>query len=75
MSGESKVIALAAVNWDGDIVSPCGRCREFIYQVDPANAETVVILAGGRTMTLKELLPEHWDIPGEDVRSDISKST
>jgi cytidine deaminase len=74
-NGESKVVALAAVNWDGDVVSPSGRCREFIYQVDPANAETLIILASGRPMTLRELLPEHWDIPGEGGSPDISKSS
>jgi cytidine deaminase len=46
------------------VLPPCGRCREFIRQVDPANLDTTVVLAGGRTALLRELLPEHeWPEP------------
>jgi len=63
--GESRIVALVAVDWNGEIIPPCGRCREFIYQVDPDNAETIVLLKGDRRMTMKELLPEHWALPGD----------
>jgi cytidine deaminase len=39
------------------VVSPCGVCREFIQQVDPANADTEVILGPKRTAKLRDLLP------------------
>ncbi len=42
------------------LLPPCGRCRELLLQIDPRNAECVVLLRGERTMTLGELLPEHW---------------
>jgi cytidine deaminase len=58
--GESRIHTIVAVDWDGSILSPCGRCREFIYQIDEGNAETRVILRENSVMTLKELLPEHW---------------
>lgn len=58
--GESAIAAIVAVNRHGEVLSPCGRCREFILQVDPANARTRVLLAGGRVATIAELLPEHW---------------
>ena len=61
-AGESKIKKIVAV-WkdkgDGDIyvVSPCGRCREFIARIDASNLETEVILAENKSATLKELLP------------------
>jgi cytidine deaminase len=59
-AGESAIHTIVAVKWDGRILSPCGRCREFIYQVDDANAVTRVLLPGGRVATIAELLPDHW---------------
>lgn len=58
--GESKIMTIVAVNWDGRILAPCGRCREFIYQMNPANVQTRVLLSGGRVFTIEQLLPEHW---------------
>jgi len=58
--GESCIASIVAVNKAGAIYSPCGRCREFIYQMDPRNTETRVLLKNGRVMRLRELLPEHW---------------
>jgi cytidine deaminase len=49
-----------AVNWDGRVLSPCGRCREFIFQVDSGNAKTRVLLNGRRESTIELLLPDHW---------------
>jgi len=58
--GESKIVSIVAVNRDNKILSPCGRCREFIRQIDPANAQTRVLLEGDRVATIEQLLPEHW---------------
>ncbi len=41
------------------VLPPCGRCREFIRQVDPGNIDTVVVLGPDRSMALRELLPVH----------------
>jgi cytidine deaminase len=38
-AGESRIITIVAVNSDHKIVSPCGRCRELIWQVDAANVD------------------------------------
>jgi cytidine deaminase len=59
-NGESRILTIVAVNWDGRILSPCGRCREFIYQVDSANSKTHVLLNGDRVSTITQLLPDHW---------------
>jgi cytidine deaminase len=40
-------------------VPPCGRCREFIRQIDEANLETDVLLGQDKMRKLKELLPYH----------------
>jgi cytidine deaminase len=56
----SRVRAVVAVNSEGRILPPCGRCRELLYQVDPANLDTDVILAADRAVKLRELLPYPW---------------
>jgi len=58
-AGESRIATIVAVDWDGTILPPCGRCRELIVQVDPGNAATRIILPG-RVATARELLPDHW---------------
>lgn len=63
-AGEYRIARIVAV-WRGDrdgrlhVVPPCGRCREFIRQIDPANLETEVVLGADRILKLKELLPYH----------------
>ena len=37
-AGESRVLRMVAVGWDGRIVPSCGRCREFISQLHPTTA-------------------------------------
>lgn len=59
-AGESAITTIVAVNYHGNILPPCGRCREFIFQVDAANAHTRVILGAERVATIQELLPDHW---------------
>ena len=57
---ESEIVTIVAINDKQQILPPCGRCRELIYQVNKANAQTKVILDGKKTITLKELLPYNW---------------
>ena len=59
-AGESKIATIVAVDDEGRILPPCGRCREFIYQTDPYNSNTRVLLPGGRVKSIAELLPDHW---------------
>jgi cytidine deaminase len=58
-AGESRIVAMVAVDWDGTVLQPCGRCRELVVQLDPGNATTEVMLPGG-VRPMRELLPEHW---------------
>jgi cytidine deaminase len=62
-AGEFKIRKIVAVWKDGDqvyVLSPCGRCREFMRQIDPANiTNTEVILDVDHVVKLAELLPYH----------------
>lgn len=59
-AGETRVRRVVAVHESGRVVAPCGRCREFLYQIDPANLEAEVLLSQGIT-TLRALLPHIWN--------------
>lgn len=59
-AGESRVLKMVAVDWDGSILPPCGRCREFISQLDDGNLHTEVMVAADVILTLRELLPYDW---------------
>lgn len=56
-AGESVVVAMVAVGPDGQVVPPCGKCREFISQM---GSNPVVIVAEGTFRRLSELLPFDW---------------
>jgi cytidine deaminase len=58
-AGETQIETIVAVA-DDCLLTPCGRCREFLLQVDPRNAGATVILNGGRLVKLRDLMPEHW---------------
>ena len=67
-AGEYRIDEIVAV-WRDDVgrlhvLPPCGRCREFMRQVDPENLRTKVILGREETAELAELLPRHdWPEP------------
>jgi cytidine deaminase len=56
---ETEIEMIVAV-WSGGILAPCGRCRELLAQVNPANFSCHIALPGGSLTTLRELLPNHW---------------
>ncbi|WP_081747106.1 hypothetical protein [Arthrobacter sp. H5] len=74
-AGEYRIRSITAV-WRDDVgrlfvLPPCGRCREFIRQMDPANIDTKVVLGRDRIRPLSELLPEHeWPEPVDSYSSD-----
>lgn len=53
--GQSRIEKIVAVSEDG-VIAPCGRCREFIYQINHGNLDTKVLLNDG-VHTIRELLP------------------
>ena len=62
-AGETRIESIVAVA-DDCILSPCGRCREFLAQIDPRNADAWVILSDDHAVKLVDLLPHHWLSPG-----------
>jgi len=59
-AGENRVVKMVAVNWDGRILPPCGRCREFISQLHSDNPKAEVMVRKEMVVTLRELLPFDW---------------
>lgn len=73
-AGEYRIARIVAV-WKSEggevyVLPPCGRCREFIRQIDAANLDTEVILGADESSALRDLLPRHeWPHP---MPSDFS---
>jgi cytidine deaminase len=69
-AGEYQIARIVAV-WRDErgalyVLPPCGRCREFIRQIDAANLDTEVVLGRARSASLRELLPANvWPDPLE----------
>lgn len=62
-AGESRVLKMVAVGADGLVLPPCGRCREFISQLDDGNLDAEVMVGRDLVVTLRELLPYNWRQP------------
>ena len=61
-AGESSISKIVAVWGNGTVLPPCGRCREFMYQIDKTNLTTTdVILVENSVVKLKDLLPHPYD--------------
>ena len=54
---ECAIRMIVAVDQAGVILSPCGRCRELMWQVSPMNSETEIVLGPDRRARLTDLLP------------------
>ena len=60
--GEQSIRRIVAVLGDGTVLPPCGRCREFMRQVDGGNlSHTEVLLGRDKVVKLRDLLPHPWD--------------
>ena len=60
--GESEIDKVVAVMPDGTVGPPCCACREFMMQLGPDSGEIEILmdLASGRTVRLRELVPDWW---------------
>ena len=57
-AGETSIAKIVAVWGEDTVLPPCGRCREFIFEIDETNWEcTDVVLKVDQVVKLKELLP------------------
>ena len=57
LNNETRITKLVAVYKGEEIVSPCGSCREQIYQLNHDNLNCEIMLQD-KVMLLKDLLPE-----------------
>lgn len=66
--GETEIDTIVAVYNKEKIIPPCGRCRELISQIDSRNMDANVIVAKGKIVKLRDLLPGVWnsDMSGDD---------
>lgn len=60
LNNESKIVKFVAVYEGGKIITPCGKCREFLYQINNDNAECEILITKDKTVKLKDLLPYSW---------------
>jgi cytidine deaminase len=57
-AGERDLVALAVVTSTNDVASPCGACRQVIFELAPNSAIILLNLQGDRRLTnAQELLP------------------
>ncbi len=60
--GENGVVKLLCVGSGGRLMPPCGSCREFLMQLDPAGGDLEIAM--GRepfvSVKLRDLLPGWW---------------
>lgn len=60
-AGESQIKTIVAVTKDVDgtvkIIAPCGKCREFIRQIDSNNKDTEILISDTHSETLQNMLP------------------
>ena len=60
--GEQSISRIVAVLGDGKVLPPCGRCREFMRQIDVSNMDrTEVLLSRDKLVKLRDLMPHPWD--------------
>ena len=67
-AGEYRIRRVVAVTRHEDgrlyVIPPCGRCREFMRQIDEGNLDAEVVLGRDDSMKLRDLLPRHeWPPP------------
>lgn len=55
MTGGGHLVAFTCVNGDGDILMPCGRCRQLLYE---HSAEGMVLETVSGIRTIDEVLPD-----------------
>lgn len=58
---ESIIKKIVSVS-NNEVIPACGRCRELMYQLNPNNMDTKILISKNDSKLLKELLPEPWKL-------------
>lgn len=56
-NGEFEIKMIVAVNKKGQVLPPCGACREFMMQLNNSSDIAVVVDNEGTVAKLKDLMP------------------
>lgn len=56
-NGECDVDMIIAVNKNGKVLSPCGACREFMWQLNNSKDIKVIVDNEGTIASLSDLMP------------------
>jgi cytidine deaminase len=70
LSGGGTLLAVACRSGDGDLLMPCGRCRQVLYEL--GGAQCLVDTPRG-VLRMREVLPEAFgpdDLPQQEGRGD-----
>ena len=59
-AGETRIDKVIAVGESGEILPPCGRCREIMSQINYNNIQAEIMVDEDEIIQLKELLPHDW---------------
>ncbi len=58
--GDTDIEQIVAVDYDGNVVAPCGMCRELIYDYSPEATVIVPNKNGPGSVRVAELLPNKY---------------
>ncbi len=58
-AGEREIVALAVVTPTDDVASPCGACRQVIFELAPRSAVLLLNRRGERRLTSPQALLPH----------------
>lgn len=59
-SGESHIEKLVCIGSEGELMFPCGACREFLMQLGNREVQILTDAETERFVTLGELVPNWW---------------
>ncbi|EDU59393.1 cytidine deaminase [Providencia stuartii] len=59
-AGKSVIKSMVTVDSAGNVVPPCGRCRELVSQLSNKNKQTLVGVDNETQVTLEQLMPYDW---------------
>ncbi len=59
-NGDTVIKKICTINDEGQVMPPCGACREFMIQMGPKAKEIQVLITNdGQIATLDELMPHY----------------
>ena len=59
-NGEKVIRTIVAVSLNGNVMPPCGKCREMMLQASKKNKNTWVIITASKKVKLIDLMPYAW---------------